>query len=58
MNKDDIDFVSIRCPRSLKDWLAREAEKNFRSRNSQVLTILEAARQAQIAHDQAKVERA
>ena len=40
MNKPEIEQVSIRFPRDIKDWIQREAANNFRSQNAEVLAIL------------------
>ena len=41
MNRPEIESVSIRFPRKIKDWLRREAANNYRSQNSEVLAILQ-----------------
>jgi hypothetical protein len=40
MNKPEVESVSIRFPRDIKQWVEREAANNFRSQNAQVLAIL------------------
>jgi hypothetical protein len=40
MNKPEVESVSIRFPREIKQWVEREAANNFRSQNAQVLAIL------------------
>jgi hypothetical protein len=49
MNKPEVESVSIRFPRLIKDWIEREAANNFRSQNAQVLTILKDRMEAERA---------
>jgi hypothetical protein len=43
----EIEPLSIRCPREIKEWVEREAANNFRSQNQQVLAILKDRMDAQ-----------
>jgi hypothetical protein len=40
-NKPEIESVSIRFPKNIKEWLEQQAAKNFRSQSAQVLSILQ-----------------
>jgi hypothetical protein len=56
-NKPEVEFVSLRCPRPIKEWVEREAAANFRSANSQVLAVLKERMEAQAQRaDKAKAE--